>query len=98
MCLAHTTTTITKSSWMFELFDKHNHGTRCAGQISATKNDVCGIGIAYESRVVVLRVFSDPISYIDEATTLNNADICPTLSALNTMQRDHWKVTYFDCA
>lgn len=28
-----------------------SHGTRCAGQIAAVKNDVCGVGIAYESKV-----------------------------------------------
>ena len=33
-----------------KLFDD-THGTRCAGQIAAQKNDICGIGIAYNSRV-----------------------------------------------
>lgn len=27
------------------------HGTRCAGQIAASKNDACGVGIAYEAKV-----------------------------------------------
>ena len=37
------------------LFDDH-HGTRCAGQIAAVKNDVCGVGIAYDSKVAGIRI------------------------------------------
>lgn len=53
-----------------KLFDDH-HGTRCAGQIAAVKNDVCGVGIAYESKVAGVRILSGPISDIDEAASLN---------------------------
>ncbi|KAF4576326.1 peptidase S8 family protein [Pleurotus pulmonarius] len=53
-----------------KMFDDH-HGTRCAGQIAAIKNDVCGIGIAYESKVAGLRILSGPISDVDEAAALN---------------------------
>ncbi|OCH93877.1 hypothetical protein OBBRIDRAFT_724092 [Obba rivulosa] len=52
------------------LFDDH-HGTRCAGQIAAVKNDVCGVGIAYDSQVAGVRILSGPISDIDEAASLN---------------------------
>ncbi|KAI0672841.1 peptidase S8/S53 domain-containing protein [Trametes maxima] len=52
------------------LFDDH-HGTRCAGQIAAVKNDVCGVGIAYDSKVAGIRILSGPISDIDEAAALN---------------------------
>ncbi|KAI0748474.1 peptidase S8/S53 domain-containing protein [Daedaleopsis nitida] len=52
------------------LFDDH-HGTRCAGQIAAVKNDVCGVGIAYESKVAGIRILSGPISDVDEAAALN---------------------------
>ncbi|KAI0822765.1 peptidase S8/S53 domain-containing protein [Trametes gibbosa] len=52
------------------LFDDH-HGTRCAGQIAAVKNDVCGVGLAYESKVAGIRILSGPISDIDEAAALN---------------------------
>lgn len=27
------------------------HGTRCAGEVAAVRNDVCGVGIAYEAKV-----------------------------------------------
>lgn len=51
-------------------FDDH-HGTRCAGQVAAGKNNVCGIGIAYESKVAGVRILSGPITDIDEAAALN---------------------------
>ncbi|KAI0042684.1 hypothetical protein FA95DRAFT_1525115 [Auriscalpium vulgare] len=53
-----------------KLFDDH-HGTRCAGQIAAVKNNVCGMGIAYDSKVAGLRILSGSISDVDEAASLN---------------------------
>ncbi|KAI0064528.1 hypothetical protein BV25DRAFT_1836864 [Artomyces pyxidatus] len=53
-----------------KLFDDH-HGTRCAGQIAAVKNNVCGMGVAYGSKVAGIRILSGPISDIDEAAALN---------------------------
>ncbi|KAF8261078.1 peptidase S8/S53 domain-containing protein [Lactarius quietus] len=53
-----------------KLFDDH-HGTRCAGQVGAGKNNVCGVGIAYESKVSGIRILSGPISDVDEAAALN---------------------------
>ncbi|KAL5527160.1 hypothetical protein ACEPAG_5951 [Sanghuangporus baumii] len=47
------------------------HGTRCAGQIAAVKNGVCGVGIAYDSKVAGVRILSGPISDVDEASALN---------------------------
>ena len=46
------------------------HGTRCAGEVAAAKNDVCGVGLAYESRVSGLRILSGAISDVDEAESL----------------------------
>ncbi|KDR81702.1 hypothetical protein GALMADRAFT_239833 [Galerina marginata CBS 339.88] len=51
-------------------YDDH-HGTRCAGQIAAEKNNACGIGIAYESKVAGVRILSGPITDVDEASALN---------------------------
>lgn len=51
-------------------YDDH-HGTRCAGQVAAAKNNYCGIGIAYESKVAGVRILSGPISDVDEAAALN---------------------------
>jgi kexin len=49
------------------------HGTRCAGEIAAGKNEACGVGIAYESKIAGIRILSGPISDIDEAAALNYA-------------------------
>ncbi|KAJ9109059.1 hypothetical protein QFC21_000386 [Naganishia friedmannii] len=47
------------------------HGTRCAGEIAAVPNDVCGVGVAYRSQVAGVRILSAPISDADEAAALN---------------------------
>lgn len=49
------------------------HGTRCAGEIAAVKNDVCGVGVAYQAKVSGVRILSGPISDVDEAAALNYA-------------------------
>lgn len=52
------------------MWDDH-HGTRCAGEIAAVKNQACGVGIAYESKVAGIRILSGPISDVDESAALN---------------------------
>lgn len=49
------------------------HGTRCAGEIAAAKNDVCGVGVAPGAQVAGVRILSAPISDADEAAALNYA-------------------------
>ena len=49
------------------------HGTRCAGEIAAVRNDVCGVGVAYKSKVAGIRILSAEISDADEAVALNYA-------------------------
>ena len=34
------------------------HGTKCAGDISALKNDICGVGVAFDSKISDLRILS----------------------------------------
>ncbi|PNS18023.1 Protease KEX1 [Sphaceloma murrayae] len=51
--------------------DDDRHGTRCAGEIAAAKNDVCGVGVAYDSKVSGVRILSAVISDADEALALN---------------------------
>ncbi|KAH6687843.1 subtilase [Plectosphaerella plurivora] len=46
------------------------HGTRCAGEVAAAKNDVCGVGVAYDSKVSGLRILSKLISDADEAVAM----------------------------
>ncbi|KAK6459415.1 peptidase S8/S53 domain-containing protein [Scheffersomyces xylosifermentans] len=67
-----------KGSWDFNdntklplprLFDDY-HGTRCAGEIAAVKNDVCGVGVAYGSTVAGIRILSGAITAAEEAAGL----------------------------
>jgi kexin len=53
--------------------DDDLHGTRCAGEIAAVKNDVCGLGVAYGAGVAGIRILSASISDADEASALNYA-------------------------
>ena len=54
------------------LFDD-THGTRCAGEVAAMKNDVCGVGIAYTAKVAGLRVLSGSLTNEDEARAVTYA-------------------------
>jgi len=47
------------------------HGTRCAGEVAAAPNDVCGVGVAYNSKIAGVRILSGPITDADEAEALN---------------------------
>ncbi|GAM82694.1 hypothetical protein ANO11243_006770 [Dothideomycetidae sp. 11243] len=53
--------------------DDDRHGTRCAGEVAAVRNNVCGVGVAYDSRVSGVRILSAVISDADEAAALNKA-------------------------
>ncbi|CAJ2500579.1 Uu.00g034320.m01.CDS01 [Anthostomella pinea] len=46
------------------------HGTRCAGEVSAARNDVCGVGVAYDSQIAGIRILSALISDDDEAEAM----------------------------
>lgn len=46
------------------------HGTRCAGEIAAVKNDVCGVGVAYDSKVSGIRILSGSITAEQEAQAM----------------------------
>ncbi|TGO84703.1 hypothetical protein BPOR_0475g00060 [Botrytis porri] len=49
------------------------HGTRCAGEVSAVKNNVCGVGVAYDSKIAGIRILSKMITDADEAVAMNYA-------------------------
>lgn len=39
----------------------NSHGTRCAGEISAARdNNICGVGVAYDSKVAGIRMLDQP--------------------------------------
>lgn len=67
-----------KGSWDFndrdpepapELSDD-THGTRCAGEVAAARNDACGVGVAYDSKIAGIRILSKKITDVDEAESL----------------------------
>lgn len=47
------------------------HGTRCAGEIAAGKNNVCGVGLAYDAKISGVRILSGQITDMDEALAIN---------------------------
>lgn len=49
------------------------HGTRCAGEIAAVRNEVCGVGVAYDSKVAGIRILSKEIAEDIEAMAINYA-------------------------
>ena len=49
------------------------HGTRCAGEIAAGKNNYCGLGLGYDSKVAGIRILSKAITNEDEAVSVNYA-------------------------
>ena len=51
----------------------NKHGTRCSGEIGAAKNDVCGIGIAYESSIGAVRMLDGDVTDAVEAGSLSLA-------------------------
>ncbi|KAJ5732525.1 hypothetical protein N7493_004006 [Penicillium malachiteum] len=53
------------------LLSDDRHGTRCSGEIGAAKNDACGVGVAYGSKVAGIRILSKPIDDVDEAAAIN---------------------------
>ncbi|KAF8903462.1 peptidase S8/S53 domain-containing protein [Gymnopilus junonius] len=50
---------------------RDHHGTRCAGQVAARRNEACGVGIAYDAKAAGVRILAGPISAVDEAAALN---------------------------
>jgi kexin len=47
------------------------HGTRCAGEIAAGRNDACGVGLAYDAKISGVRILSGDITDMDEALAIN---------------------------
>ncbi|KAF2013391.1 KEX1 protease precursor [Aaosphaeria arxii CBS 175.79] len=47
------------------------HGTRCAGEVAAGRNNACGVGIAYDAKISGVRILSGDITDADEALAIN---------------------------
>lgn len=42
-------------------FSYQSHGTRCAGEVAAARdNGVCGVGVAYDSKIAGIRMLDQP--------------------------------------
>lgn len=37
------------------------HGTRCSGEVAAAKNNICGVGIAYDTRIGAIRMLDGEV-------------------------------------
>uniref|UniRef100_A0A915D4A9 Uncharacterized protein n=1 Tax=Ditylenchus dipsaci TaxID=166011 RepID=A0A915D4A9_9BILA len=50
----------------------NKHGTRCAGEVAAVAgNNVCGVGVAFHSKIGGVRMLDGPVSDSVEAASLN---------------------------
>ncbi|KAI8837775.1 peptidase S8/S53 domain-containing protein [Chytriomyces cf. hyalinus JEL632] len=47
------------------------HGTRCAGEVAAVRNNVCGVGVAYKAKVSAVRILGGSLTEADEAASIN---------------------------
>ncbi|KAL4639911.1 neuroendocrine convertase 2-like isoform X1 [Arapaima gigas] len=51
----------------------NSHGTRCAGEVSAAANNICGVGVAYNSKVAGIRMLDQPfMTDIIEASSISH--------------------------
>ena len=56
---------------MYDEREENKHGTRCAGEIAAVPNDVCGVGVSFGAKFSGIRVLDGPITDSMEATAFN---------------------------
>jgi len=62
----------------YDLTDSNRHGTRCAGEVSASANNsVCAVGVAYNSKIGGVRMLDGDVTDAVEARalSLNNQHI-----------------------
>ena len=56
----------------YDLIDSNRHGTRCAGEVSASANNsVCGVGIAFKSKIGGVRMLDGDVTDAVEARSLS---------------------------
>eukprot|EP00118_Oscarella_pearsei_P006471 m.29220 g.29220 ORF g.29220 m.29220 type:complete len:693 (+) comp31150_c0_seq3:24-2102(+) len=51
--------------------EENRHGTRCAGEVSSAKNGVCGIGVAFNSKIGGVRMLDGTVTDAVEAKSLS---------------------------
>ena len=55
-------------TFISNILGNNDHGTRCAGEISAVPNDVCGVGVAYGSQFSAIKLLDGKMTDSMEAT------------------------------
>jgi len=56
----------------YDLVNSNRHGTRCAGEVSATANNsICGVGVAYDSKIGGVRMLDGDVTDAVEARSLS---------------------------
>ncbi|XP_048415915.1 proprotein convertase subtilisin/kexin type 4-like [Stegostoma tigrinum] len=51
--------------------DENRHGTRCAGEVAAVANNLCGVGVAYNAKIGGVRMLDGEITDVVEARSLS---------------------------
>ncbi|XP_068597960.1 furin (paired basic amino acid cleaving enzyme) a [Brachionichthys hirsutus] len=49
----------------------NRHGTRCAGEVAAAKNKICGVGVAYDAKIGGVRMLDGEVTDMVEAHSLS---------------------------
>lgn len=67
----------------YDRYNYNKHGTRCAGEIAAVAdNNVCSVGVAYNSHIGGIRMLDGEVTDLVEATALSyNRDYIDIYSA-----------------
>ena len=56
----------------YDFKDSNRHGTRCAGQVAAARNNsLCGVGIAFNSKIGGIRMLDGKVTDVVEARSLS---------------------------
>lgn len=60
------------------MYSYRSHGTRCAGEVAAARdNGVCGVGVAYDSKIAGIRMLDQP--YMTDVIEANSMGHEPDL-------------------
>uniref|UniRef100_A0A8C4Q905 Furin, paired basic amino acid cleaving enzyme n=1 Tax=Eptatretus burgeri TaxID=7764 RepID=A0A8C4Q905_EPTBU len=51
--------------------NENRHGTRCAGEVAAIANDICGVGVAYNARIGGVRMLDGDVTDAVEARSIS---------------------------
>ena len=54
----------------------NSHGTSCAGEVAMAKNGICGIGVAYQSRIAGEHAFPSHLDLMCNYTYELQKDVC----------------------